>query len=162
MNIDDACDYIIVKVKEAGEGLSLLKLHKLLYYCQAWHLAFSNGVPLFQGRFQAWVHGPVNRHIYDRFKETKSLYSEVKQYDVRNDFDLGKLPSSVRTHIDNVLEVYAKFSGTQLEEMTHREDPWQKAREGYRPSQRCEVEIDEDLMRRFYRRFLRESATAVD
>jgi uncharacterized phage-associated protein len=36
--------------------LNVLKLHKILYYCQAWSLAFGRG-PLFPGsNFQAWVH----------------------------------------------------------------------------------------------------------
>jgi hypothetical protein len=43
---------------------------------QAWHLAFYQK-PLFDGKFQAWIHGPVNREIYDRFKENKLLYSTV-------------------------------------------------------------------------------------
>jgi uncharacterized phage-associated protein len=146
---DDVCDYIILKVKEAGSGLSLLKLHKLLYYTQAWFLAF-HGRPLFDGKFQAWVHGPVNRELYDRFKETKSLYSEIRTSNMREGFDPDSLPPDERAHVDNVLGVYARYSGTQLEGTTHREVPWVKAREGYRSSQRCEIEIDEGLMARYY------------
>ena len=82
MNINDVCDYIILQLSEAGEYLNNLKLHKLLYYVQAWHLAFY-GERLFDGGFQAWIHGPVNREIYDRFKETKSLYSEVDENDIK-------------------------------------------------------------------------------
>lgn len=147
---NDVCDYIIVKVKEAGVGLNHLKLQKLMYYVQAWNLAFRR-TALFEGKFQAWVHGPVNREIYDRFAPKKSLYSEIQDCDARLDFDPESLDEGVRLHIDAVLEAYADFSGSQLEEMTHREPPWIEAREGYRPSQRCEVVIDENRMRDYYR-----------
>lgn len=149
MTIHDACDFIIVKVTEGG-GLNLLKLQKLLYYAQAWHLALFEE-PLFAGRFQAWVHGPVNRQVFDRFKDDKTLYSLVGAEDVRSDFDMGSIPTDAARFIDDVLEAYAGLTGTQLEEMTHNEDPWIEARKGYRPSERCEVEIDESLMARYYR-----------
>jgi uncharacterized phage-associated protein len=149
MNINDVCDYIIVKTKEGGETLNLLKLHKLLYYTQAWHLAFYNK-PLFEGKFQAWVHGPVSREIYERFAQEKSLYSEMRTGDIAADFDIDAMPAKGRRHIDDVLEVYAKYRGSQLEEMSHQEEPWLEARKGYRPSERCEREISEDTMRRYY------------
>jgi uncharacterized phage-associated protein len=149
MNINDVCNYIILKTKNAGEGLSVLKLQKLLYYSQAWHLAFYDE-RLFEGKFQAWVHGPVSREIYDRFSSTKSLYSEVMLKDVPEDFDLNCVPEDKQSHIDDILEVYAKYRGSQLEELTHREEPWLEARKGYRSSERCETEISEDTMRRYY------------
>jgi uncharacterized phage-associated protein len=149
VTINSACDYIVLKVKRAGESLNLLKLQKLLYYAQAWHLAF-HGEPLFVGKFQAWIHGPVNREIYDRFVGNKSLYSEVSEEDIGAGFDFDAVTEEQRNHIDRVLEVYAKFRGSQLEDMSHREDPWIEARQGYRPTERCEKEIDEESMRRYY------------
>lgn len=149
MNIHDACDYIVTKVCEGGESLNALKLQKLMYYVQAWHLAFYKR-PLFDGKFQAWIHGPVSRELYDRFAVSKSLYSDVRPEDRRAEFDLDSLDPTEKDHIDNVLEVYAKFTGTQLEEMTHLEEPWREARKGIRPSERCEKEISEEMMTRFY------------
>jgi uncharacterized phage-associated protein len=149
MKHDDVCDYIILKVRAAGESLSHLKLQKLMFYVQAWHLAFF-GKPLFVGRFQAWVHGPVNRELYDRFSDTKSLYSEITQDVIRPDFDETSLTEDEAAHIDSVLDAYAALTGTQLEVITHCEDPWIAARVGIRPSQRCETEIDESLMARYY------------
>jgi len=149
MDINQACDYIIHRVLASGESLSNLKLQKLLYYVQAWHLVYEEK-PLFVGNFQAWVHGPVSRRIYDRFSSTKTLYSDVTTDDVSETFDVSVLVDSEKEHIDRVLSVYAKFSGYQLEEMTHREEPWVKAREGYDDFQRCEVIIDESLMQSYY------------
>lgn len=149
MNLHDACDYIITKVCEGGVELNALKLQKLLYYSQAWHLAFEKK-PLFEGKFQAWVHGPVSREIYDRFASSKSLYSSINLDDRNPNFDLSSLSDDDKNCIDNVLEVYAGYSGTQLEDMTHREKPWIEARKGYPASARCEVEVKEDTMRQYY------------
>jgi uncharacterized phage-associated protein len=150
VNINAVCDYVITRVLAADERLSALKLQKLLYYVQAWHLAFF-GAPLFDGKFQAWVHGPVNREIYNRLSPDKSLYSDLTMRDVSLQFEPSTIPCDAREHIDSILEAYAQFSGTQLESFTHNEEPWIAARKGYRPSERCTVEIDEGLMATFYR-----------
>lgn len=147
--IDNACDYIILKLTEGGAGLNLLKLQKLLYYVQAWSLALSNQ-RMFEGKFQAWVHGPVNRYIYDRFRNDKSLYSAVGTQDIREGFSLEHIRAEDQTFIDEVLEAYAPFTGTQLEDLTHREEPWITARQGLLPSARCENEIDERVMATYY------------
>ncbi|MEY9752610.1 Panacea domain-containing protein [Bradyrhizobium yuanmingense] len=149
MNINDACDYIILKLTHGGVFLNVLKLHKLLYYCQAWNLAFGRG-RLFDASFQAWVHGPVSRDIYDRYVSTKAMYSNVTPADVRPNFDPQSLEQNDRALIDSILEVYAPLSGDQLEEMTHKEDPWIKARAGVSPSARSENMISDVVMRDYY------------
>lgn len=148
-DLQDVCDYVITRLDEADATLSVLKLHKLLYYIQAWHLALGRG-RCFDEAFQAWVHGPVSRSVYDRFKDTKSMYSRVRPRDVREDFDPSVLPKKVRRHINIVLEAYGEFTDDQLEEMTHREKPWLEARGHLKPSERCENEISDATMEKFY------------
>lgn len=147
--LNDVADFVIAKTSEAGVQLNLLKLQKLVYYCQAWNLAFGRG-PLFEGKFQAWVHGPVSRELYDRFAATKFLYSDVTTADIRKDFDSTKLGADERQLIDAILQTYAKFSGDQLEEMTHQETPWLEARGTFQPHERCESIISEETMTAFY------------
>lgn len=150
VTINQIADYIILKLNFGGETVINIKLQKLLYYVQAWYLAFYNE-RLFPERFQAWVHGPVSRTIYNRFAPAKSLYSEIYLKDVTPGFELNSLDPKIRQHIESVLEAYTPFSGSELESMTHRETPWIAARSGYSPSERCEVEIDEELMGSYYR-----------
>ncbi|RZS82049.1 putative phage-associated protein [Phyllobacterium myrsinacearum] len=150
MNIHDATDYIIVQLTEGGVFLNVLKLQKLLYYCQAWSLAFNRGRLFPDSSFQAWVHGPVSREVYDRFLATKALYSSVNQADVREGFNPETLRQVDRAFINSVLEVYAPLTGDQLEEMTHREDPWLDARAGVSPSARSENAISDEIMQRYY------------
>lgn len=155
-NVNQIADYTIFRLSaEEESGLVNLKLQKLLYYIQAWHLAFNN-YPLFDGKFQAWIHGPVNREIYNRFKDTKYLYSSINldDIDIQSNNLNNTLPEDVILHINNVLDAYAPFSATDLEIMTHREEPWLQARKGFNPQQRCEREIDEKIMGSYYRKRL--------
>ncbi|MNG32743.1 hypothetical protein D3C84_1188320 [compost metagenome] len=65
------------------------------------------------------------------------------------------LPNEIKDHINEILEAYGDFSGVQLENMTHAEAPWIKARGNLRSYERCENEIDEELMREFYAQLLK-------
>lgn len=150
-NINSVCDYVIFRTTGEGNGsLSHLKLQKILYYIQSWSLAFDK-TPLFNGKFQAWIHGPVNREIYDRFKDTKYIYSSIDMKDVtQKDLNFPDLGEADKDHINAVLETYAPFTDSQLEKMTHDEQPWLEARDGYEPFQRCEEEIKELTMQNYY------------
>ncbi|ALL05579.1 hypothetical protein AQ505_08795 [Pedobacter sp. PACM 27299] len=151
IQINQACDYIIFRLKVEGESqLNHLKLQKLLYYVQSWHLAFY-GEPFFNGKFQAWVHGPVNRAIYNRFKDSKYMYTTINTSDLMEPEIVKTLDGDSKEHIDSVLEVYAGYSDTELEAKTHAETPWIDARKGYEPFQRCEVELDESTITRYYK-----------
>lgn len=152
-HIQDATDYIIAAYADEPGKLSVLKLQKLLYYVQAWHLA-KNGSPLFDGKFQAWVHGPVNRQVYDRFRDTHSLYSPVTVASLRDGFARDKLAGAHRAHIDEILEAYGDYTGTQLEDMTHDEQPWVEARGNLKDYERCETEIAEQTMLGYYQSLL--------
>lgn len=149
-SVKQISDYVIFRLKSEGQtDLSVLKLQKLLYYIQAWHLAFFQR-RAFEGEFQAWIHGPVNREIYDLYKDKKYLYSEINLDDISDPEVTEKLDEELKIHIDTILEAYAKFSGIQLEIMTHDEFPWVEAREGYKPNQRCEVSIKDTSMIDYY------------
>lgn len=149
--ITDVCYYIINRLTaDADSDLNTLKLQKLLYYVQAWHLAFY-GKPIFVGRFQAWVHGPVNREIYDLYKDQKYLYSAIGVDDIKDPSFEDRLSDDEKLHIDSVLDVYAKYTPSQLEYMTHREEPWIAARKDVPRFQRSENLIEESLMESYYK-----------
>lgn len=150
ISIKQATDYILSKVCELGRGVSPLKLQKLLYYVQSWHLALEDSV-LFQGKFQAWVHGPVNRDVYDRFASEYSLYSPIS-YERLSDYDadFSGMPEEDKLFINEVLDAYAGFSGDQLEDLSHSEMPWINARIGLREGERSERFIQESDMKEYY------------
>ena len=53
--------------------------------------------------------------------------------------------------IDEVLTEYSKLSHLQLEALTHSEYPWQLARKGYKPADKCAVKIDNKIVQEYYR-----------
>ena len=149
-NLVQVSDYIISRVKsEDNSSLSVLKHQKLLYYIQAWHLALKK-VVLFDGEFQAWVHGPVQRDIFNQYRDTKDMYSELVLEDIQDKEGINNLTEVEKLHINSVLDVYMKYTPSQLEYMTHSELPWIKARGGAAPCDRCESVISEDDMQMYY------------
>ena len=145
MDIQHVCDYIITRMEGAGKTLSVLTLQRLLYFAQGWHLAFYGG-PFFEGRFQAWAQGPINRQIYDRFA-SRPLDSRVSAADVSKGFDVTSVSQEKSNHIRGVLEAYARCEDSSLDKIINEDAPWLEARSGcLEHSQR---EIKEDNIRRF-------------
>lgn len=54
-------------VLESQGPMTHMKLQKLCYYSQAWHLAW-DGVPLFPERIEAWANGPVVPVLYEALR----------------------------------------------------------------------------------------------
>ena len=48
--------------------LTPMKLQKLLFYTQSWHLFYNDGQPLFNDDFERWPYGPVIPSIYHELK----------------------------------------------------------------------------------------------
>lgn len=142
-------DYIL---KNYGP-MSHLKLQKLLFYCDAYHLAFT-GEELVVEKFQAWVHGPVCVEVYNQLKEKSILYSDMG-FDVINNEDPdpilnNKLSTYQIDLINDILRNLNTWTDLELEASTHSEEPWIKARIGYAPHQKCQVEIDKQITKNFY------------
>src|SRR5260370_33077400 len=56
-------DYFLAFANECEELITNLKLNKLVYYTQAWHLALFRE-PMFEGEIEAWVHGSVMQKYF--------------------------------------------------------------------------------------------------
>jgi len=138
----DVANYIVRKFQESGDPVTNLKLQKLLYYVQGWHLGLF-GTPAFEGRFEAWVHGPVVRDVYTRFRD-------CRWNPIANDVPDVALERRLKDHIDEVLDVYGSDSAWSLERRSHAEDPWIEARGGIAPDEECRNEIPNDAMMAFF------------
>jgi uncharacterized phage-associated protein len=132
--------------------MSHLKLQKLLYYSEAYHLAyFDEG--LTDCEFQAWVHGPVCREVFDNLKDKSLLYADL-QYEGEDQIEKVKavLTSTQIQVLDDVLAELSKWTDIELETATHNELPWISARGGIDPGSRCSNIIDRELIRTFYKK----------
>ena len=143
MTASDVARYMLAFSRDHGDPISNLKLQKLLYYAQGWHLAFTDE-PLFRERIEAWVHGPVVPPVYGEYK--KWTWQPIMA-----DISEPKITRSVKTHLTNVLEVYGSLTPIHLERLTHAEAPWIEARHGLAPDLPCTSVITVDSMRRFFK-----------
>ncbi len=135
--------YFIGASQRRNKPISNLKLQKLLYYAQAWHLVLHER-PLFSDDIEAWVHGPVVRQV---FREYRTFGWKPIEIDRKSDvtFDIQTVQ-----HLDEVEGVYGKFGGIELERMTHREAPWRDARGTLAPDEPSNRVITHEAMKRFY------------
>lgn len=112
-------EYFLSKTEDgAGEGITNLKLQKLVYYAQGFSLAIF-GHPLFEEDIEAWAHGPVVPELYRNYKiyGSESIPPPSRFDDSCIDVDDASL-------LDEVYEVFGQYSAWKLRDMTHAEPPW--------------------------------------
>lgn len=140
--IEDVAAYILAKCGP----MTAMKLQKLCYYAQAWHLVWEER-PLFDSRIEAWANGPIVVDLYRIHKGRLNL----NPGDIRGG-DGEALDRGETGSIDAVLETYVPLSAHQLSELTHSEAPWREARTaaGLAPLDRGNAEITTQAMFEFY------------
>jgi uncharacterized phage-associated protein len=122
-----------------------LKLQKLLYYVQAWSLAWRDR-PLFEEPIEAWQYGPVVEQIYQRYK--KYGYDPIERSEAGSSANLS---SEELETLRAVVDEYWIFAGTTLSDLTHSEPPWVEARQGLPDDARSRREISRESMKQNYR-----------
>lgn len=150
VNVHDLADFIL-----ATKGpMSHLKLQKLLYYCEAYHLAYFD-VSLISEDFEAWVHGPVCKEVFNVLKNKSLLHSDIGfdgEYDTKIIRDA--LTSDQFALISDVIDNLSTWSGIQLEAATHAELPWIEARTGLGSGDKSSRIISKEMMKDFYKKEL--------
>ena len=136
----DVNDVVAYIVQRQGP-MTAMKLHKLLYYSQAWHLVWDEEA-LFNSPIEAWAMGPVVPEIYHRHKK------QLKILDWHG--DAGSLAENESETIDAVLRSFGDKHAFSLSQMAHREAPWRDARGDLRPGERSNAEITLSAMHEYY------------
>jgi uncharacterized phage-associated protein len=147
-------DYLIAK----NGSMSHLKLQKLLYYVQAWHLAILDD-SIVEDQFRAWMHGPVSTKVWHHFKSANSpVFNAVKIDPKAAKNALGETRRILKPEqlslIDDVETEYGKLNAYELEAQTHSEAPWLNARAGTAPDESSNAIITKEAMKKFYRQRL--------
>jgi uncharacterized phage-associated protein len=137
-SVHDVAAYIL-----AREGnLSTMKLQKLCYYAQGWHLAW-HGRPLYPEAIEAWRMGPVCPALYAHHRGKASVA----------EWKLGaadQLSPEEKSTLDVVIDFYRPLSGFDLGNRTHTERPWIQAWESVEPRWRGNVAIDVDTLHEYF------------
>ena len=119
-SVFDVAKYIL----ESRGMMTAMKLQKLVYYSQAWSLAWTEE-PLFDDEIEAWANGPVIRSLFELHR---GMF-KVTARDLPNG-DSSVLSTDEKDTINSVLEFYGNKSPQWLSDLTHMEDPWKNARSG--------------------------------
>lgn len=106
-----------------GDLMSNMKLQKMLYYEQGYHLAVFN-TPLFEEDIEAWMYGPIVPCVYEHFKQYGSggIQPEKK--------NIISLTEEEEDLFNEVFDAYVDFSAYGLMRKTHEEAPWRKTTTG--------------------------------
>jgi uncharacterized phage-associated protein len=123
------------EIRSRLPGVDRLKVHKFLYYCQAWHLTWT-GEPLFTEPVKAWDSGPV----------VAALWSD-EEYGERPE-PARALEGEQSSVVDYVVGRYGQLSGRDLVALTHHEDPWRETYAAGRAARNAV--ISHEAMRRFF------------
>lgn len=134
-------------ILERKGAVDEMKLHKLVYYCQAWHLAW-HGTPLFDEPIQAWQWGPVLPAL---------RYSRLEP---ATEAEAGLSERAVKV-LDHVLQIYGRLTAGDLSKATHVEYPYVEARLGLTPNAPSQEEIKPETMARYYSRLTMNPAEAA-
>lgn len=115
------------------EPMTHKKLQKLLYFSYGIYLAQNNDNInqlknfLFENKFEAWVHGPVDPKIYSLYKNNGINLISIENIDTIN------FNSEVMDALNKTMEIYGKYSADELESISHNQAPWMNARIGLKP-----------------------------
>ena len=153
----DLANYFIGLSNETGNLISNLKLQKLMYYAQAWHLAYFKE-RLFDGDFEAWVHGPVLSDLYHNYKQYRWMPIVEKDLDDKavKRVEIELLTEKQTELLTDVVNEYFGLTAFELERMTHDEAPWQKARVGLSIDQASTNLIKDEWMIEYYGKYITE------
>lgn len=140
--------------------ISPMKLQKLLFYAQGWHLGFTGGL-LFDEQVECWRYGPVVRSIFDHFREFGS--SPIDRLATKHKFVNGKwkivypkVPNSCNQDTKDILTTvwseYKNYSAFRLSNMTHEEGgPWHTVFIANNQQPPMGTDIPIDVMRDYFK-----------
>lgn len=151
-NAKDVAAYILHR----RGPMTAMKLQKLVYYSQAWHLVWDER-PLFDEPVQAWANGPV---VPDLYAAHRGRFRLTRDEPLGGDRDA--LSEWERETVEAVLDAYGDKTAHWLSELSHREAPWRDARAGIEDGHRGSATIEKAAMHEFYDGLTSADANAED
>ena len=109
------------------EDTTPLALQKILYYIDGFCLALLNK-QIFEQSPEAWIHGPVYKCIYEKYKDYK--FNNINKQNLSKYLNINTLDKEEMSLIDEVIKCFGCYSGKTLEKMTHLSMSWLNSRNG--------------------------------
>lgn len=108
---------------------------------------------MFTNELEAWIHGPVSPELYERYK--------VYGYEKIPKKNINIVNEELKGIVEQIYRIYGKLDGDELEQLTHKESPWLKARNGIESWVPSNKRIDfKDLKEFFSNKFKEEQINA--
>ena len=146
ITIFDVADWFLSK-----EAMTHKKLQKLCYYYKAWGFALYDKDLLPESRFEAWIHGPVNSELYNKYK--KFLWNDIPQK-----LDNSKLFNKKELDLlESIWLTYGALTANAIEAQTHIDLPWRNARIGLDEFVNSNNIISNEDMKNYYRQVYKET-----
>lgn len=123
------------------------QIQKLTYYAYCWYIVmYNNDANNINNRLinehpEAWIHGPVFYELYETMTYNRSEFLDYQE----------NLRDDTKKFLDVIINLYGKYSGNQLEDMTHNELPWIEARTGKMPNERSRNQIKDGIIYFYYK-----------
>lgn len=141
----DIANYFLWFSNSKNQAIDSLKLQKLTFFAQSWHLALYKE-PLFEEDFQAWRYGPVIPAMY-------SQYSRFGKKPIQLTVTKPALDPTVENFLNFICEEFLLKHSPILSGITHKKDsPWSQIRqeEGCSSQDNCTAIIPKSLLQEYY------------
>lgn len=125
------------------ESMTHKKLQKLCYYAYSWRLTL-HGEHLFNNKFEAWIHGPVDPELYQKYR-----VFGWQPIPGENGYSAG-VTNEIYDFLTDIYNSYGHLTGDELENLTHTEQPWIKARQGLADYEPSNNEIEDATIITYY------------
>lgn len=122
------------------------QVQKVTYYAYCWYIVKYNSDPqniinrLVESHPEAWIHGPVFYELYEEMTYNRYGFLALVE----------NLKQETKDFLDIIINTYGKYTGNQLEAMTHNELPWIEARKGADSNMRSREAIKDSTIYYYY------------
>lgn len=163
MSAVDCSLYLLSFFDSKGDTVTNRKLQKLLYFINAWHLAYFDE-PLIKEEPEAWPFGPVFTSSHNEYKQFEfnniSISDLYKDYDddpekfIQSLIKKTKLEPIQVELIRAVLLKYGSFVALDLELISNNDPPWLNARKGLKEFENRSIPITHESVLETYKQLL--------
>ena len=133
----DVSRYVINYSNSKLNGISNLKLQKILYFIQVYFL-IKTKKPCFLDKIEAWNFGPVIPRVYNEFKQygASNIHQITRYVEYSKDniwtakyrlFNPNIILKKDKEYIEFIINMFSNYSATELTELTHNQAPWKDA-----------------------------------
>ena len=155
-----AVAYAFLEIQERDrlvlKRIDQMKLHKLVYYAQAWWLG--NGhEPLFDDKIEAWPWGPMIPSIYPHFQPAKLNDIDMHRLPGPDGSRFDEMPEKVWSFLEQVWDTHKDFTGHELSYAAHKpKEPWAIVTSRHDDTKPGKPEVTHCVMRDVFGRKVRE------